>query len=128
MWGGNLNDFVTLCKLTFWLNAITLNLKCHIIWLNLVIYDCSITSMEKNPKNLIPLDLFCAMELLSWDQSILLNSNHHPPSYTLCILHCYVLARSHASFTLTLTFLHDFMFRSHICLLIHNFSHALVVL
>ncbi len=94
MWGGifviefnhfickvaNLNDFVTLCKLTFWLNVVTLDMKWHIIWLNLVIYDCSITSLEEiKLNNLIPLDIFYVMEPLSLDQLILLNSNHQPP-------------------------------------------------
>jgi hypothetical protein len=128
MWNGNLSDFITLCKLAFWIKAVTLNLKWHIIWLNLVIYDCSITSMEKKSKKSYIVRFFCAMELLSLDQLIHLNSNHQPPSYTLCTLHCYVLARSHASFTFTLTFSQDFMFHSHICILIHSFSHALVVL
>ncbi len=98
MWGGifviefnhficevaNLNDFVTLCKLAFWLNVVTLDMKWHIIWLNLVIYDCLIISMEKiKLNNLIPLDIFCVMEPLSLDQLILLNSNHQPPSGVL---------------------------------------------
>jgi hypothetical protein len=93
MWGGifviefnhfickvaNLSDFVTLCKLAFWLNVVTLDMKWHIIWLNLIIYGCSITSMEEIKLNNLIINFLCVMEPLSLDQLILLNSNHQPP-------------------------------------------------